>query len=365
MRVHGRRFTALLPAALITFACAEPSVLTPGAAGQASLGGAAVLPFDVFGLHTPGLPGARCAAPPYRQFDFWVGEWEVFDPTGTSFLGINIVKSELGGCAVGENWTGAGGSPGRSINFYDASIDRWTQMWVAAGGGLGGVLLLEGGIVDGSMQLSGRRVFADFGGFTVADTITWTLHPDGTVQQFWLTTPNVGIFDGRYRSRPGVTPPEEVITPTCGARPSNRELDFLLGTWTLRPGDSRSDDGGAVTSIVATDLSDCLIEERITGPDAYEGWSFAAWSAIDHRWHRTYVDNAGRRLVLHGGMEFGAMVMSGPHRSASGVTIDVRITWRPLDDGDVEQRWEVSRDGGATWQFDRTVRYVASRSVRD
>lgn len=360
MTLHTRTLAVLVPSALIVAACSDPLGVPPSAGAQASFADAAVLPFDAFGLHAPGPPGAGCTAAQYRQFDFWLGQWEVIDPTGATFQGTNMVESELDGCVVEENWMGAGGVPGRSINIYDASIDAWTQMWVAAGGGLGGVLLLEGGLVDGSMVMGGTRVFADFGGFTVADTISWTVMPDGTVRQFWPTTPNIGVFDGRYHRRESVTPPEEVIIPTCGARASNRELDFLLGTWTLRPGSSRDATGGAVTSVVTTDLSDCLIEERIAGPGNYEGWSFAAWSAIDHQWHRTYVDNTGRRLVLHGGMEGDAMVMAGRHRAANGGTIDVRISWQPAAEGEVEQRWELSRDGGESWTLDRVVRYAGS-----
>ena len=358
MTARTRTFVLLVPAVVMTFACAERTIVSPRAEAQVAFGAAAVLPFDALGLHAPGLPGAGCAAPQYRQFDFWLGQWEVIDPTGTTFQGTNIIESELDGCVVEENWTGAGGVSGRSINFYDASADVWSQMWVAAGGGLGGVLLLEGGLVGESMVMSGTRVFADFGGFTVEDTIAWTLLPDRTVRQFWTTTPNIGIFDGRYHRRPSVTPPEEVFIPTCSQRPSSRELDFLLGSWVLRPGSSEDLAGGAVTSLVTTDLNECLIEERISGPGGYEGWSFAAWSAIDHDWHRTYVDNTGRRLVLRGGMTGDAMVMSGQHRSANGGTIDVRISWRPGAAGEVEQRWELSRDGGATWRLDRSVRYV-------
>src|SRR3970282_1522072 len=50
-----------------------------------------IAPFAVvallFALALPaGLPGqeaaAPCSAPEYRQFDFWLGEWEVTNPSG-------------------------------------------------------------------------------------------------------------------------------------------------------------------------------------------------------------------------------------------------------------------------------------------
>lgn len=357
MRTRTTLF-ATVPTVFVTLACADQPPAAPPTNLPAALGAAAVLPLDAFGLHAPGLAGAGCVAPQYRQFDFWLGQWEVLDPTGVAFLGTNIVEQELDGCAVEENWTGSGGVRGRSINSYDASTDTWSQFWVAAGGGLGGVLLLEGGLEGESMVMSGDRVFADFGGFTITDRIAWTVLPDQSVQQLITTDPDNGTFDGRYHRREQVTPPAEQFIPTCSQRATSREMDFLLGGWVLRPGPSHAADGGSVTSVVTTDLNECLIEERISGPGRYEGWSFAVWSAIDHDWHRWYVDNEGRRLVLRGGMSGDAMVMSGQHRSTSGGVIDVRISWTPAADGDVAQRWELSRDGGAKWRHVRTVRYA-------
>src|SRR5689334_20132368 len=54
-------------------------------------------------------PSARpCGAAEYRQFDFWIGEWDVFDRDGSK-AGHNRVESIEGGCGVQENWTSIGG----------------------------------------------------------------------------------------------------------------------------------------------------------------------------------------------------------------------------------------------------------------
>ena len=66
-----------------------------------------------------------------RQFDFWVGEWEVQDsrrdhqPVGTS--SIQLV---LGDCVLLENWTGLGGGSGKSFNIYSRDTGEWQQSWV-------------------------------------------------------------------------------------------------------------------------------------------------------------------------------------------------------------------------------------------
>src|SRR5436190_10357664 len=49
-----------------------------------------------------------CAAAPHRQFDFWLGQWEVRDPTG-KVVGHNRIETAHGGCALIEHWTSVTG----------------------------------------------------------------------------------------------------------------------------------------------------------------------------------------------------------------------------------------------------------------
>ena len=81
-----------------------------------------------------------------RDFDFWVGDWDVYGPKGRQ-VGRNTVEFLFDGAAIAEHWRGAGGVEGRSLNAYEASRDRWHQTWVDSTGDL---LMLDGGLVDGS-----------------------------------------------------------------------------------------------------------------------------------------------------------------------------------------------------------------------
>ena len=48
-----------------------------------------------------------CTQSAYRQFDFWVGEWDVVDTRGQP-AGVNRIEKTLNGCALHETWTSAG-----------------------------------------------------------------------------------------------------------------------------------------------------------------------------------------------------------------------------------------------------------------
>jgi hypothetical protein len=55
--------------------------------------------------------------------------------------GANTITAILGGCALLEQWDGAGGFRGTSLNAWDAATKHWRQTWMDASGG---VLLLAG-----------------------------------------------------------------------------------------------------------------------------------------------------------------------------------------------------------------------------
>ncbi len=133
-----------------------------------------------------------------RDFDFWIGDWDVFGPQGGQ-AGTNSITRVLDGQALAEHWHGAGGVEGHSLNAYDASTDRWHQTWVDS---TGGVLLLDGGLVDGAMVLEGSVVVASAAP-PQRQRITWTREADD-VRQHWETSDDDGetwqtAFDGLYR----------------------------------------------------------------------------------------------------------------------------------------------------------------------
>ena len=92
-----------------------------------------------------------------RDFDFWIGEWDVFGPQGRQ-VGTNSITQLFDGSVLAEHWRGDGGVEGHSLNAYDASAGRWHQTWVDSTGGL---LLLDVRLVDGAMVLEGTAPGAD------------------------------------------------------------------------------------------------------------------------------------------------------------------------------------------------------------
>ncbi len=138
-----------------------------------------------------------CSAAVHHQFDFWIGDWTVTEhgkPAGT-----NRIEQLLDGCALFENWVGAGGGRGHSLNFYDRGRGQWQQTWVD---GSGGSLNLAGQFTAGHMVLSGKSIDRKTNKPKL-DRITWTPNTNGTVRQLWDVSLDDGktwtvSFDGLY-----------------------------------------------------------------------------------------------------------------------------------------------------------------------
>jgi hypothetical protein len=138
-----------------------------------------------------------CDAPEHRQFDFWLGDWEVTTPDGKP-AGRNAITRELNGCVLHERWAGAGGMKGESFNIWDRVSRQWHQTWVSDNGTL---LLLNGRFENGVMELTGTSGAASA---QTINRIRWSSSADGTVRQHWEVSGDGGktwktTFDGRYR----------------------------------------------------------------------------------------------------------------------------------------------------------------------
>lgn len=125
----------------------------------------------------PQQPPPRCEGFVYRQFDFWVGEWDVFNPAGQK-IGESSVTREEAGCLIVEHWRSKTGGQGQSYNFFDPSREQWRQVWISA------VELTD---YAGNLNSKGEMVLEgdlqQAGGYAGRSRGIWTANSDGSVRQ--------------------------------------------------------------------------------------------------------------------------------------------------------------------------------------
>jgi hypothetical protein len=119
--------------------------------------------------------------------------------------------------------------------------------------------------------------------------------------------------------------------------PEDRQFDFWLGDWNLTEITPRGDVFQGTNNITSDDAG-CVLEEDYRSGG--QGRSVSLYSRIDGRWHQTYIDSMGNRLILIGSFEGGRMLLN------AGAT---RSYWQPVDGNTVRFVQEQSRDGGQTW----------------
>lgn len=121
-----------------------------------------------------------CSAPEYRQFEFWVGSWDVY-PTGKdNLVAHSLIESVYGGCGIRENWMPLSGADGGSLSSYVSRESAWRQTWIDSRGAR---VDFKGGWHDDAMILEGlwRDVLGP--GKDALVRMTYTKAIDSSVRQ--------------------------------------------------------------------------------------------------------------------------------------------------------------------------------------
>ncbi len=156
-----------------------------------------LLPLFSFSQNEP----CPCCTENHDDFDFWIGEWEVFDTTGV-LLGTNSVLSLEDQCIINENWVGAKGTTGKSYNYFSQADSTWNQLWID---NKGAQIILKGNAIKNGMEMKTEIQEAQ-NGAEYFSRIRWTLEEDGSVLQVWdFLRPDgtfiANAFTGIYRKK--------------------------------------------------------------------------------------------------------------------------------------------------------------------
>jgi hypothetical protein len=98
-----------------------------------------------------------CAVrPEHRQFDFWVGEWEV--TSQGKQIAASSIQRIVEGCVIVENYSQPNGYSGKSLSFFDAHLGKWRQTWADSAGN---VSEFVGAYTENAMRFEGESHLQD------------------------------------------------------------------------------------------------------------------------------------------------------------------------------------------------------------
>ena len=163
---------------------------------------AAGVMFAAVALPAQAADAPPCERGPFRQFDFWLGDWEVRDASG-KLAGYNRITSEQRGCVIIERWESVSGVGGMSMNYYEPQSGKWKQNWVSPGA----ILEMSGGMQGSSLVMEVPLQNLVKGGTSILRG-TWSRLPDGRLRQYFEESKDGGKtwqewFDGYYQQKKG------------------------------------------------------------------------------------------------------------------------------------------------------------------
>jgi hypothetical protein len=144
---------------------------------------------------------ASCTSSGHRQFDFWLGRWDVYRTGTDRLVAHSLIESLYGGCAIRENWMPLQGDGGGSLNAWLPHHGVWRQAWVDSSNSWA---VFEGGIEQDAMVISGVWPGAAGPGTEPLVRISYSREAGGMVRQAGQMSTDGGqtwvpSFDLTYR----------------------------------------------------------------------------------------------------------------------------------------------------------------------
>jgi hypothetical protein len=156
------------------------------------------------------IPSVACASPEARQFDFWIGEWNInqkilqADGRWLKLGATTKVSPALDGCALIEHWEGqvlffwegmkeVQQLRGLSVRSFDPKTGKWSIYWMDTRNPRFGVF--EGGFIDGKGEFvrtgttsDGRPLLSriTFSGIST-NAVEWDLAVSSNMGKAWQT----------------------------------------------------------------------------------------------------------------------------------------------------------------------------------
>lgn len=169
---------------------------------------------------------------------------------------------------------------------------------------------------------------------------------------------------GAAQTPPSPPPPPPPPAQPCRS-PEARQFDFWLGTWELkgrsraRPGSDEWRETRSVNTI-RKEHDGCVIQEsfKSQAPASWTGMSVSVWDPVAGQWQQTWVDSHGSYIALTGEFKDRRMTLTtAPRTLPDGSSIRNRMVFYAITANSLQWDWDLSRDGGQTWEVMWTIGY--------
>jgi hypothetical protein len=135
-------------------------------------------------------------------------------------------------------------------------------------------------------------------------------------------------------------------------------FDFWLGEWDLTwtNTEGKVDKG---TNHINKILDGKVIQENFSDAAGnFKGISISVYDPRKKTWHQAWADNEGGYYDLEGQVEGEKRIFRTQTKELNGKKIIQRMVFYNIKSNSLTWDWEVSSDGGTTWQLQWKINYV-------
>lgn len=141
---------------------------------------------------------------------------------------------------------------------------------------------------------------------------------------------------------------------------AGRYYDFWIGTWELS-WEEQDGSTGRGTNTIRRILGGEVLEENFEATEGrMKGFSGKSWSVYDRRrgeWKQTWVDSQGSYLDFTGRTEGDKRIFRREGLDGEGNRILQRMVFFNISRDSLTWDWEISRDGGESWELSWRIHY--------
>ena len=139
-------------------------------------------------------------------------------------------------------------------------------------------------------------------------------------------------------------------------------FDFWIGEWDLT-WTSAEGKIGKGTNRISKILDGKVIQENFSDAEGnFKGISISVYNPTKKMWHQAWADNQGGYFDFEGQVEGEKRIFRTQLKELNGEKIIQRMVFYNIHTKSLTWDWEISRDGGATWQLQWRINYLKRNS---
>jgi hypothetical protein len=138
-------------------------------------------------------------------------------------------------------------------------------------------------------------------------------------------------------------------------------FDFWIGDWDLTWKNASGKTEKGTNSIVKI-LDGKVIQENFSfASGTFKGTSISVYNATKKTWHQAWADTQGSYFDFEGDVEGNKRIFRTRLREQNGQKIIQRMVFYDIERDSLTWDWELSRDGGVTWELQWRINYLRKR----